>query len=112
MIDLSAMVSKLNLISVSNIHIQREITGGYVSDLLSDVMANAKDGNIWVTNQKHQNCIAVASLLGIAAIIIAGGVAPDDNTVEKAVEEKVPLYTTQLSAFEAVGRLYEMGIRG
>jgi len=32
-----------------------EVSGGYVSDLLSDVMANAKAGDIWVTLQTHQN---------------------------------------------------------
>jgi len=39
-----------------------ECSGGYVSDLLSDVMANAKAGDLWVTLQTHQNIVAVASL--------------------------------------------------
>ena len=40
------------------------VTGGYVSDLLSDVMGNAKEGQIWITLQTHQNIIAVGSLKG------------------------------------------------
>lgn len=89
-----------------------EITGGYCSDLLSDVLKNAKTGNIWVTNQKHQNCVAVASLLELAAVVIAGGIEPDEDTLQKAASEQVPLFTTEKSAFEIVGGLYEMGIRG
>jgi hypothetical protein len=89
-----------------------EITGGYCSDLLSDVLKNAKSGFIWVTNQKHQNCVAVASLLDLCAVIIVGGVEPDAETLEKAASEQVPLYTTTESAFDIAGRLYEMGIRG
>jgi hypothetical protein len=42
--------------------LDREIKGGYCSDLLSDVMGNAKEGDIWITLQVHKNIIAVASL--------------------------------------------------
>jgi predicted transcriptional regulator len=88
------------------------VTGGYTSDLLSDVMANAKDGYIWITNQKHQNCVAVASLLNLSAIIIAGGVQPDENTIEKAIDEHVPVFTTDISVFDVTGELYKSGLRG
>lgn len=90
----------------------RAVTSGYCSDLLSDVLKNAKTGCIWVTNQKHQNCVAVASLLDLSGVIITGGIEPDADTLEKAVAEQVPLYTTAESAFDVAGRLYEMGIPG
>ena len=32
--------------------LDKEIKGGYTSDLLSDVMGNAREGNIWVTDRK------------------------------------------------------------
>ena len=37
---------------------------GYSSDLLSDVMANAKADGVLVTVQAHKNAVAVASLVG------------------------------------------------
>jgi hypothetical protein len=40
-----------------------EVTGGYVSDLLSWVMAKAQPGNVWITIQAHSNIVAVASLI-------------------------------------------------
>lgn len=87
------------------------LTGGYASDLLSDALARCKDGNLWVTNQKHQNIIGVAVMLNLAAVILAGGVEPDENTLQKATEEKVPLYTSKEGMFDIVGKLYEMGLR-
>ncbi len=88
-----------------------EVTGGYASDLMSDVLGKAKRGNVWVTNQKHLNVVAVASLLGLSGVIMAGGVKPDENTVEKAAQENVPLFTTDMTAFEVIGRLYSLGVR-
>ena len=89
-----------------------DVSGGYVSDLLSNVMSQGKSGNVWVTMHGHQNIVAVASLLGLVAIIIAGNVQPDPQTIQKADEEGIPLLVTTLSAFEVVGLLYSKGIAG
>ena len=64
--------------------LSNEITGGYVSDLLSDVMGNAKEGQIWITLQTHQNIIAVASLKDISAVIIVKGLLPEADTVVRS----------------------------
>ena len=90
----------------------KDVTGGYASDLLSDVIANSKAGFLWVTMQTHRNIIAVATLRDLAAIILVNGRTPDPETVEKAQEEKTVLLGTRLPAFELVGRLYQMGVRG
>ncbi|MGI6566168.1 MAG: DRTGG domain-containing protein [Limnochordia bacterium] len=92
--------------------LDREVEGGYCSDLLSDVMAKAAGGSIWVTNQVHANVVAVASLIDAAAVIIAGGMQPEEETVKKAQDVGIPLLSTSLSAFDVVGRLYELGLRG
>ncbi len=89
-----------------------QVTGGYASDLLSNVMGFAAAGNIWVTMQGHQNIVAVASLAGLAAVAVAGGVAPEPDTVAKAEAEGVVLLTTSLSSFELVGQLYRCGVKG
>lgn len=84
------------------------VSGGYVSDLLSEVMANAKKGNIWVTLQTHPNIVAVAVLKEISAIIIPAGRTPEKETIKKAEQEKVPIMTTELTGFEIVGKLYQI----
>lgn len=89
-----------------------EIAGGYVSDLLSDVMANAPRGGILVTIQAHLNVVAVAVHSELAAVVFASGRRPEESVRRKAVEEGVRLYMTAASAFDFAGRLYGMGLRG
>ena len=91
-------------------NLEKEVIGGYASDLLSDVMTNAKEGNIWVTLQIHQNIVAVASLNNLYGIILVNGREPDEDTIEKAEAENVPIAVTKMAAFEIIGRLYQMGI--
>jgi len=88
------------------------VTGGYTSDLLSNVMGFATPGSIWVTMQGHQNIIAVASLAGLAAVVVAGGVEPEKDAIEKANSQDIILLTSKLSTFELVGQLYQLGIKG
>ena len=90
----------------------KNVTGGYASDLLSNVMGQAQQGNVWVTMQGHQNIIAVASLSGLAAVVVAGGSQPDQEAVKKAGSEGVVLLTSPLGAFEVVGRMHRLGIAG
>ena len=85
-----------------------DVTGGYTSDLLSDVIANSKQGNLWITLQIHQNIIAVAKLKDLAGIIIVNNREPDDDTLEKAKEENVLLLGSEEMAFEVSGKLYEL----
>ena len=88
------------------------VTGGYASDLLSDVMAHAKQGNLWVTLQIHQNIVAVAALKELAGIIIVQGREPEQATLDKARSEQVCLLRTARNSFDIVGRMYAQGIRG
>lgn len=87
---------------------QRQVTGCYVSDLLSDVMAHSNEGELWVTLQTHPNTVAVAAIKGIAALIIPNGRQPDPETARKAEAENLPILTTQLTTFGVAGRLYEL----
>jgi predicted transcriptional regulator len=93
-------------------HLDNEVSFGYSSDLLSDVMAGAGQGDVWVTVQIHPNIVAVGSLTGVSAIVVAGGANPAPETVAKADEEGIPLLTTAKPSFEVIGILYLMGIRG
>ncbi len=86
--------------------IENDVTGVYVSDLLSDVMANSKVGNLWVTLQTHLNIITVSKVKDLSGIIIVNGRSPDANTLKNAEEENVLIAITELSCFETAGRLY------
>ena len=87
---------------------ESEVTGGYVSDLLSDVIGNAGQGNIGITVQTHINIVAVAALKDIAAIVIVKGHLPDRDTIERSNIEKIPLLSTGLDSFTIAGLLFEI----
>ena len=89
-----------------------EVTGGYSGDLISGVMANAKQGNVWVTWHVHPNIVAASVIVKLAAIILVSGRQPEQETIQKAQQESVPILVSKLPAFEIIGRLYGMGIPG
>ena len=88
-----------------------EVTGGYASDLLSDVIAHGRQGDVWITLQLHQNIVAVASMKDLAGIVLVGGREPEEQTLRKAESEGIPIAVSRLPAFELVGRLYGLGLR-
>ena len=90
--------------------LDREVTGGYCGDLLSDVMANSMESQVWLTIQSHQNIVAVAVLRGIAAIILVNGRLPDEDTKEKAREEGLPILLSSLTAYQLAGQMYDAGV--
>ncbi len=90
----------------------REITGAYVGDLLSRVMAGARPGYLWVTIQAHPNVVAVAVLGELAGVVVAEGVKPDPVGLAKAEEEGLPVLTTGRSSFEVCVGLARLGIGG
>lgn len=85
-----------------------EISGGYVCDMLSDVMGSAQPGQAWITIMRHLNTIAVASMTGIPAIIFAKGNAPDKAVIDKAEGEGICLVSSELDTFSLAGILYKL----
>jgi hypothetical protein len=107
------LVQELNLaVRSTRENLQREVTGGYASDLLSDVIAHGEEGDLWVTLQVHQNIVAVASMKDLAGVVLVNGREPEPETIEKADAEDVPILVSSMSTFELVGRLYNLGVPG
>lgn len=110
---LADLVDKLALeVRAAHGNLGNEVTGGYASDLLSDVIGNSTEGDLWITLQAHQNIVAVANMKDLAGIVLVSGREPEDDTVQKAETEAIPVMVSRLPAFELVGRLYNLGVRG
>lgn len=84
------------------------VNGGYVSDLLSDVMGNARENQVWITIMKHLNVIAVAALANMPCVCFANGVQADETVIQKANDEHICLIKSKLSTFEIAGKLYQL----
>ena len=112
-LKLSELVEKLQLeIRTGANRLDVAVNRGYASDLMSDVMANAAEGDVWVTLQTHQNIVAVAVMKALAGIILVSGREPEEETLKKAEEEEIPILISRMPAFELVGRLFELGLSG
>jgi hypothetical protein len=85
-----------------------ELSGAYTSDLLSDVMANAKDGGALITIQAHKNTVAVAVLVNIAVIVVCNFRPIPEDMIPAAREEGIAIVRTRENQFTVSGRLYEL----
>ncbi|QQS50174.1 MAG: serine kinase [Bacteroidota bacterium] len=88
--------------------LHKTISGGYCSDLLSDVMGTAEEGQVWITIQVHKNIVAVAALKELAAILLVKGLKAPEETLDAARSEGIPVLQTNETAFEAAGKLYQL----
>ena len=84
------------------------INNGYVSDMLSDVMGTAKEGQVWITIMRHMNTVAVASMTNIPCVLFAKGVKPDASVIERAIQEEVCLAVSEMQVFDLAGILYSL----
>ncbi len=103
------IITTLNLTVFGGIQgLAHEVTGGYTSDLLSDVMGHAENGKIWITLQTHKNVIAIAALKDLAAVILIKGLEPDADMLAQAKEEGIPVLGTNDQAFETTGKIFNL----
>jgi serine kinase of HPr protein (carbohydrate metabolism regulator) len=108
-VSVEELAEKLNLNCISGQKgLTRTVQGVYVSDLLSDVVKNARENDIWVTLHIHPNIIAVAVLKNISAIIIVNERYPEPETIEASEKEGIPVLLTSEPAFDIVGKLYQI----
>ncbi|HNT34923.1 MAG TPA: serine kinase [bacterium] len=106
------LVEQLDLESLTpELDASLDVSRGYVSDMLSDVLANAPQDGVLVTIQLHLNVIAVAIHAGLKAVIFTSGRRPEENVIQKACEEQIQLFVSRDCSFDLVGRLYELGLR-
>ena len=107
---LQQIADKLELEKLTPVF-DKEVTGVYISDMVSDVIANAKAGNLLVTVQVHANALAAANLVDICGIVVAQGKKPADDVIRMAVKAEISIFSTALSRWQVATKLYEAGLR-
>lgn len=81
----------------------------YIGDLLSCVMAHIEEESLWLTTQVNMNVIAIGHLHELAGIVFVEGMVPDENTIKKAEECDIPLYTYAKDAYTLAIAIFEQG---
>lgn len=85
---------------VQDVYTDRDISTGYTSDLLSDVMANAEEGSVLITIQAHKNTVAVASLVNCSGIIICNQREFSEDMKAAAIQESIAVFQTKLNQYQ------------
>ena len=103
------LIDKIQLKPLSRFK-PRTCNGVYVSDMLSDVMAGAKSGNLWLTVQTHKSIVSAANLVDVSAVIVTSGKPVPQDTVDLASKYDIPILSSSLSTYELIGKLYGLGL--
>ncbi len=104
--NLQKIIATLGLeVFTPQVNPDKNVTGGYCGDLLSDVMGHAPANAIWLTVQTHVNIVAVASLKDISAILLVRGQKPEQDTLDRCTSEGIMLLGSANNAFELAGIL-------
>ena len=102
----SELIKNLDLTVVTDKEFaDREIKGCYAGDLLSWVMGRAEQDSAWITIMSNINIVAVAALVDMACIILAEGVAVDEEVIKKANSQGIIILSTdkrQISLIQEV----------
>lgn len=96
----SEIVSLLSLEVLAMPDPDHEIDGAYAGDLLSWVMGRAGADCVWATIMTNKNVVAVASLVGTAAVVICEDSECPDDMIEVAELKSVNMFRTKLPIYE------------
>lgn len=105
MVQINELASKLGYEVHAMADPAIQIAHGYTGDLLSDVMGNASEDSVLITIQAHKNTVAVASLIGIRAIVLCNGRTPTEDMIQAANQESVAILGTDDTQFTASWRI-------
>jgi hypothetical protein len=86
---------------------EKNIGSVYCCDLLSIAMSRMTEDAAWVTVMSNMNTLAVASLTDVSCVILAEGVTADEGMLNKAKEQGIALFSTELPVFEAANLIWK-----
>lgn len=80
------------------------------ADLMSDVLAFAKEKSLLLTGLIYPQVIRTSEMLDIKAIVFVRGKTPPPEVIALATEEGLPLFATKIPMYQACGCLYRAGL--
>ena len=89
---------------------ERQIVSAFASDMMSDVLAFVSEDTLLLTGLINSQSVRTAEMLDLPALVFVRGKNPHQDAVERARMIDLPALTTQLTMYEACGRLFAAGI--
>ncbi len=110
---LSEIVDVLNAeVVVDAGNLDAEIKRACGSDMMSDVLAFAKDQSVFLTGLMNPQVVRTAEMMDMRSIIFVRGKTVDDMVRKLAEQMGITIIATKSTMFTACGLLYANGIRG
>ncbi len=88
-----------------------DVQTAFASDLLSDVLAYAKEHALFITGLTNPQVIRTVEVLDLVGVVFVRGKVPQMDTVELAKRKNIPMLRTKCIMFETCGRLHGAGIK-
>jgi predicted transcriptional regulator len=90
---------------------EREVSYGFSSDLMSDVLTVMQDNVLLITGLANVQTIRTATMADISTILLARNKRATNEMKSAAEENGVVLIETAYSMFRASGILYQAGLK-
>ena len=92
--------------------LDQEVSSGFASDLMSDVLAFVNDKTVLITGLTNVHVMRTCEMLDIHCIVFARGKVPSEEVLEEAEELGIVVMTTKHTCYNTCGLMYQAGIRG
>lgn len=94
----------------SKVALKRQVCSAFGADLMSDVLRYNVAQGLLITGLVNPQIVRTAEMADVTAILMVRGKRPMSETIEVARQVGIPIIGTQLTMFEACGRLYAAGL--
>lgn len=91
---------------------ERQVQSAFASDMMSDVLAFVTEDTLLLTGLINSQSVRTAEMLDLPALVFVRGKNPHQDAIERAKMIGMPALSTQLTMYEACGRLYGAGVPG
>ena len=88
-----------------------DISGVYISDMVSDIITGAGGCGLLLTLQTHKSLIAAANLVDVQVVVFAHDKRPADDVVQLADRAGIALFTVPEHTWAYAVKLFELGLR-
>ena len=87
-----------------------DIASACAFDMMSDVLAYVRDQGALITGLVNPQVVRTAVMVDIGCIVFVCGKKPDEDMIKLAENYDIVFITTDMSTYEAAGRLYAAGL--
>ena len=110
---ISALKECLNAeVLCCNEELDREVRSAFGCDMMSDVLAFAKDQAVLLTGLVNPQVVRTAEMMDMVCIVFVRSKRPTDAIVKLAESAGIVVMATDMRMYESCGRLYASGLQG